>query len=151
MHEQAAFSMTIGIASRLDQVRLIRAALSGVLTHLQVAEQDIHALELAVTELVNNSFEHGYQGAEDQQISVALHLLGADLEICVIDNAPPFPEDQRYRLVDEPRPFADTDEEWTIRGNGLRIVRELVDSIDLEADGTGNRITVKKHVGLLEA
>ncbi len=151
MREQAAFSITVRIESRLDQVRLIRAALSGVLNHLEVEEDDIHSLELAVAELVNNSFEHGYKGAEDKHINVTLHLRGAEVEICVCDDAPAFPEDQRYRLLDEPRSFKDTEEEWTIRGHGLRIVRELVDSISLTTDATGNCFALKKHVGLRES
>ncbi len=148
MVEGAKFSITFSIESKLDQVRLVRAALSGVLAHLQIEESDIYALGLALTELVNNGFEHGYKGAEDRHIDINIQVCDADVEITLTDTAPPFPEDQRYRLLDAPIALEEPDEDWSMRGHGLQIVRQVVDSIKLTAETGGNRITVRKHVGL---
>src|SRR3978361_6397 len=97
--DRGTFSITFWIESRLEYVRLIRAALSGVLSHMQVDESDIYSLALAVSEIINNSFEHGYHGAEDKGMEVQVGIRGADIQIDLRDNAPPFPEEQRYRLV----------------------------------------------------
>lgn len=140
------FSLTVGIRSRLDQIRLVRAALAGVLGHLEVAESDIHSLNLAVTEIINNSMEHGYKGDEQQHVEVHLHIANSQVQLDVIDSAPPFPEEERYRLTNDLDLIEDPSEEWTMRGHGLQIVRKIVDSISLETGNGKNCMTLKKTV-----
>jgi len=139
-------AITLEIQSKLDQVRLIRAAMSGVLAHLLVSEADIQALELAVTEVVNNCVEHGYGGREDGQIQVQIALCDSSVQVDVIDRAPAFPEAQRYRLLDEPMLLEDPTEEWSLRGHGLQIVRQIVDSIALRYESAQNILTMSKNV-----
>jgi anti-sigma regulatory factor (Ser/Thr protein kinase) len=150
LQDQASFSITLSIDSRLDQIRLLRAALSGVLGHLQVAEADIYDLELAVTEVINNSLEHGYHGATDQRVEIRLEVCGSEVQIEAIDHAPPFPEEELYRLEEDAPSLEDATEEWPMRGHGLQIVRQIVDSIDLHSDADGNCFTLRKHVRLAE-
>jgi len=146
--EEATLTIALEIESRLDQVRLIRAAMSGALSHLGVVEADILALELAVTEIVNNAVEHGYAGADDQPIKVRIQLSGSTVQIEVIDHARPFPEKERHRLMGEVDPLEDADEEWAPRGHGLQIVRQIVDSIALESNETRNILRIRKNVTL---
>jgi anti-sigma regulatory factor (Ser/Thr protein kinase) len=145
---EQALTIALEIGSRLDQVRLVRAALTGVLDHLRVAESDIIALELAVTEIVNNAVEHGYEGAEDQQIKVRVEVRGSLVEVVITDHASPFPESERYRLVQDLDPIEDADESWTPRGHGLQIVRQIVDSLSLECNANENTLTLQKTVAL---
>jgi serine/threonine-protein kinase RsbW len=142
------FRINFEIESRLNQIRLVRAALGGVLTHLDVAESDIHSLSLAVTEIINNSMEHGYQGDEDQQVAVRVHVRKSEVEVDIIDNAPPFPEEHRYRLTNDLNLLEDPSEEWTMRGHGLQIVRKIVDSITLVARNGQNCMTLRKTVAI---
>jgi anti-sigma regulatory factor (Ser/Thr protein kinase) len=144
--EAAKSSITLCILSRLDQVRLVRAALFGILSHLQICESDIQSLQLAVSELVNNCFEHGYKGAQDRTIEIKVEVCNSDVVISLIDDAPLFPEDQRFRLLGPPVPFDESDEKWTPRGHGLQIVKQIVDSITLTEHAGGNCITLRKHV-----
>lgn len=148
LHDQTKHSITFCIDSRLDQIRLIRAALSGVLRHLGVVESDVFALELALTEIINNTLEHGYQGAQDKPVEVQVAITGSEVRIVVADNAPPFPEAQRHRLLGAPQPIEDPSEEWPMRGHGLQIVRQIVDSIDLKTEQNRNFMTITKQVGI---
>jgi len=141
-------AITLTIESRLDQVRLIRAAMAGVLDHMRVIEADILSLELAVTEIVNNAVEHGYGDAENEQIKVQIEVRGSVVQIEIIDQARPFPENERYRLMDDLRPLEEPDEDWSPRGHGLQIVRQIVDSIVLERDATQNVLTFSKNVAI---
>jgi serine/threonine-protein kinase RsbW len=150
LQDQANFSITLSIDSRLEQIRLVRAAMSGVLAHLGVVESDVYDLELAATEIINNSLEHGYQGATDKQVEVHLEVSGAEVRIDLSDSGPPFPEAEMYRLQGEPAPLEDASEDWPMRGHGLQIVRQIVDSIALHSEPGGNRITLLKHVRLRE-
>jgi serine/threonine-protein kinase RsbW len=140
------FALTLGIKSRLDQIRLVRAAMIGALSHLDIAESDIHALGLAATEILNNSMEHGYQGDEQQEIELRLRIHGSQVEVEIVDSAPPFPEAELYRLTGELISPEDPSEEWTMRGHGLQIVRRLMDSIALVVADGHNYMRLKKRV-----
>lgn len=142
------FSITFSIASRLDHVRLLRAAISGVLTHLKVSESDIFCLELAVTELTNNTFEHGYKGAEDKHIEVRMQITSEEVQIDLIDFAPPLPEEERYRLFDAPLSLEDPGEDWSARGHGLQLVRQVVNSVEIKSGPGQNHITLRKNISL---
>lgn len=145
------FSICLSIASRLDQVRLLRAALSGVLTHLKVPESDIFCLELAVTELANNTFEHGYKGAEDKHIEVRMQMSSQEVQIDLIDFAAPLPEEQRNRLLEAPLSLEDPNEEWPARGHGLQLVQHVVNSVEINSRLGQNHITLRKNVSLQDA
>jgi serine/threonine-protein kinase RsbW len=145
---EGKLAISLTIESRLDQVRLIRAAMAGVLDHMRVIEADILSLELAVTEIVNNAVEHGYGDAENEQIKVQIEVRGSVVQIEIIDQARPFPESERYRLMDDLRPLEEPDEDWSPRGHGLQIVRQIVDSIVLERDATQNVLTFCKNVAI---
>jgi serine/threonine-protein kinase RsbW len=146
--DEAKMAITLEIQSKLDQVRLIRAALTGILEHLRITDSDVHVLELAVAEIVNNCVEHGYRGAENEQIRVHIEVNGTVVQVDVIDHAPPFPAEQRYRLVEEPDPLQEPDEEWSMRGHGLQIVRQIVDSVVLKCGETQNVLTMFKKVAV---
>ncbi|MBS1821263.1 MAG: ATP-binding protein [Acidobacteria bacterium] len=141
-------SISFCIDSQLNQISLVRAALSGVLSYLGVVESDIFSLELAVTEIINNTLEHGYRGVEDKPIEVKVHVSGSEVQIDLNDKAPPFPESERYRLEGKPALLEEPNEDWPMRGHGLQIVRQIVDSIALTSDQHHNRMTIRKHVAL---
>jgi anti-sigma regulatory factor (Ser/Thr protein kinase) len=146
--EEAKFAIALRIQSRLEQVRFIRAAMAGVLKHAGIVESDILSLELAVTELVNNCLEHGYQGLPDKHVEVQIGILDKEVQIDVIDHAPPFPENERYRLRDKSTPVEESDDAWEIRGHGLRIVQQIVDRIELASGENRNILTIRKYVSL---
>jgi len=146
--DEATLTIALEIESRLDQVRLIRAAMTGALDHLGVVESDVIALELAVTEIVNNAVEHGYAGVGDQLIKVRIQLSGTTVQIEVIDQARPFPEAERHRIMGEVNPLDDADEDWSPRGHGLQIVRQIVDSIAIESNDRQNILRICKTVVL---
>jgi anti-sigma regulatory factor (Ser/Thr protein kinase) len=139
-------TVTVQIPSRLDHVRLVRAALWSVLEHWRVVEADILALELAVTEIVNNSIEHGYAGEPDGQVKIDIQISGMDVRISVIDHAQAFPDDQRYRISDGPAELQDPDDEWPLRGHGIQIVHQIVDSMEMSSDASGNTVSLVKRV-----
>jgi anti-sigma regulatory factor (Ser/Thr protein kinase) len=145
--------ITFEIESRLDQVRLIRAGLNGVLEHLRVTEPDIMSLELAVTEVVNNCVEHAYSGTETERVKVKVEVRGKLVRVDVIDNAPAFPAEERHRLQEalaDPNDFNEKDQAWPVRGRGLWIVKQIVDSIALKFENRQNTMTLLKNVVIHE-
>lgn len=148
LQTQDKYSITFCIDSQLNQIGLIRAALSGVLNHLGVAESDVFSLELAVTEIITNTLEHGYKGATDKSVEVCLKIIDREVRIELTDNAPAFPADQLYRINEARHPIEDATEDWPMRGHGLQIVRQIVDSIELRTEENRNHMTITKHVSL---
>jgi anti-sigma regulatory factor (Ser/Thr protein kinase) len=143
--------ITFEIESRLEQVRLIRAALTGVLDHLRVTEPDIMSLELAVTEVANNSIEHGYEGRDNETVKVKIEVRGKLVQVAVIDNAPEFPDAEKFRLADDAPEAQDAAyDEWPVRGRGLQIVKQIVDSIQMKFEDSQNIVTLSKKVVMRE-
>jgi anti-sigma regulatory factor (Ser/Thr protein kinase) len=152
--EKESMVITFEIESRLDQVRLIRAGLNGVLEHLRVTEPDIMSMELAVTEVVNNCVEHGYAGGQQDTVKVKVEVRGELVRVDVIDSAPAFPPEARHRLekaLADPNDLDAADNEWPVRGRGLWIVKQIVDSIALKFEDHKNVMTVLKNVVIREA
>jgi anti-sigma regulatory factor (Ser/Thr protein kinase) len=145
-HGKADFSILLLIPGRLDQIQVVRAALAGVLDHICAEEDDVHSLGLAVTEILNNSIEHGYGNGTTQQIETHFQVCGNDVQIDIVDYAPPFPDEQRHRLAGELVPLELPSEEWETRGHGLQIVRHIVDSVVLESKDGFNRFTLRKRI-----
>jgi len=150
LQDQAKHSITFCIDSQLTQISLIRAALSGVLNHLGVVESDIFSLELAVTEIINNILEHGYRNATDQPVEVRVLIVDSEVRIELSDSAAPFPKDQLYRLNDPVQALEDPSEDWPMRGHGLQIVRQIVDSIELRTEQNQNHMTITKNVTFIK-
>lgn len=143
--------ITFEIESRLEQVRLIRAALTGVLDHLRVTEPDIMSLELAVTEVANNSIEHGYSGRDNETVKVKIEVRGKLVQVDVIDNAPEFPASEKHRIADDAPEAEDAAyDEWPVRGRGLQIVKQIVDSIQMKFEDSQNIVTLSKKVVMRE-
>lgn len=142
----AAYSITLGIASRLDQIRMVRAALDGALAHLGVAEEDLHLLSLAVAEILTNRIEHGYGGDEGKRVDVRLLVCGPEVQVEILDTAPPLPQDALRRLTHDLGPIEEPSEEWTMRGHGLQIVRKIVDAISVDSRNGHSCMTLRKTV-----
>jgi anti-sigma regulatory factor (Ser/Thr protein kinase) len=148
LHNQDIYSITFSIASRCEQLALVRAAMFGVLQHLTVITEDIYDLQLAVSEIVNNTLEHGYRFATDQRVEVTLKMCRQMIEVEIVDSSPAFPEAERYRIDEETRPLSEPSEDWPTRGHGLQIARQVIDSLQLSSKENENRFTIRKSVRL---
>lgn len=140
--------LSIAIPSRLDHIRLVRAAFAGVLTHIGVVEQDVNLLGIAVAEVFNNSIQHGYREQPDRDVQMTLWASSSRVRIQISDHASSFPESEAYRLSGTPLPMEQLNDQWTTRGHGLQIVRQIVDSITLRSEKSGNSITFEKRVSI---
>ena len=140
------YSFTLGVSTRLDHIKLIRGALSGALSNLGVLESSIFAIELAVSELLTNSIEHGYCGDTQGQIEIRFELYERQITIELWDSAPPFTAEMQFRFSGPISALPDPTEEWPPRGHGIQIVRQIVDSIAMSRELDRNCIKVTKVV-----
>lgn len=108
---------------------------------LGASEDDIYDLMLAVTELVTNSIEHGYCG-EEGWVQMEIGLDQSDLVIVLSDGAP------HYDPTKTPIPKINIPlEDRPMRGLGVYIVRETMDTFTYRLDDEGNnQVTISKRI-----
>ena len=82
-------SASLQLIAGLDQLAAIREFVQQEVDRLGVDQSAIDDLLLAVTELVTNSIEHGYDGQPDP-IEIEIGTSGNSVLVSVSDRAPPF-------------------------------------------------------------
>jgi serine/threonine-protein kinase RsbW len=143
------FSITNQITSRLDHVWLARAALTGILHHIEVSETEIPLLQVAISEVINNIIEHSYHEEPGHSVQIKVNIEGPYLEIDILDDAAPLAPQEIQRMMEYENTLEDPDENWSLRGHGLQIVRKIVDSMEVGRKHDRNCITLKKRLSLL--
>lgn len=140
------FTITNQIASRLDHVWLARAALTGILHYIKVSETEVPLLQVALSEVINNTIEHSYYQDAGNIVEIRVQIEGQNLQIDILDDAPALSAEDINRILEGPAMSEEPDEDWSMRGHGLQIVRRIVDSIDVARIGSRNCITLRKKL-----
>ena len=142
------FAISFQIVTRLDHIRLVRAALCGVLSHLQVAEADSALLAVAVAEILTNAIEHGWMGEETHDLQVRLKMVGTAIEISIEDDGPPAPAAELMGAEAFQNQIEEPTDQWPQRGHGLQIVHSIVDSVATRREQGRNYVLLRKAVAL---
>ena len=116
-------TVRLRIPARAEFVALARLALSGLAGIVDLSDELLADLKLALTEAVSNSVRHAYRGG-DAFVSVAYELSGGALAVEVVDDGEGF---------DPERPPALEGEELTEGGLGIAIIRTIVDDFQLDS------------------
>jgi anti-sigma regulatory factor (Ser/Thr protein kinase) len=114
------------VPAELAHLRHVRDRMRGWLVARQVAQSDIDAVLLAVGEATGNVAVHAY-GAAGGLLHVHAVLEEDHLEVAVCD-------DGRWRP-----PLDD-------RGQGLRIIGQLADTMDVDTSDAGTKITFTRQL-----
>jgi serine/threonine-protein kinase RsbW len=128
------------IDADVNQLKDARRFVEETAARFQVAPEAISKLVLAVDELVTNIIVHGYEG-QPGSIEIELRSIGADLQIRLIDQSPPF-DPTRVPDPDTTLPL----EERPLGGMGIYLARKIMDRMTYRADtGRGNELTLLKR------
>lgn len=126
--------VALSIRSRLENVRLVGAAVNGVCGSLGLDEVRRAHAELCVVEAVTNSLIHALENDPDAEIRVDIYIDGASLALEVSDRGRPVPVAYREPKVlelDESDPLSVQE-----GGRGLYLIFSLMDDVRfLERDG----------------
>jgi serine/threonine-protein kinase RsbW len=130
----------LSIASRFENIELVKVVLDDVLESLGVGDDTRHWVELSVREAVANAIKHGNQQDPEKKVEVGVGLDEEELVITVADHGHGFdPTHVRDPLAPENR-FA-TD------GRGIFYMRKFMDSVDYSfAPDGGTVLTMKKRL-----
>jgi serine/threonine-protein kinase RsbW len=128
--------------AEFENLEPIRCLIQEEAQALGVSGDNIYDLMLAVTELVTNTIEHGYQ-MQEGWIEIEIGYKNTDLIIVLSDGAPKFdPTTVPIPNVNLPL------KERPMRGLGVFITRHMVDEFTYQLDKAGNnQVTlVKKNI-----
>ena len=108
---------------------------------MEMSSDKIDEIRMAVVEACMNSFEHSH--AEDRKVEIHFAVLGKDrperLRITIRDSGVGFsPEDVAEPRIEEKLKSARK------RGWGLKIIRGLMDEVDIQSDDGGTIIVMSK-------
>jgi len=134
-------SASLQLIAGLDQLAAIRDFVQQEADRLGVDQSAIDDLLLAVTEVVTNSIEHGYQG-QPGPVEIEIDTVGDSVVVRLRDQAPAF----------DPRlaPLPDTSlppQARPVGGLGVFLVRNITDEMSyrLLPEGGNELSLVKRH------
>jgi anti-sigma regulatory factor (Ser/Thr protein kinase) len=127
----------VSFPAKADYLLLARLALAGIARDVDVSDELLADLKLAVTEACGNSVRHAYPDG-DGQVTVAYALDGATFEMVVEDQGIGFAAGQKLAGR------AELD-----GGMGMSIIRTIVDDVAVEPGrgGRGTVVRMSKHLG----
>jgi serine/threonine-protein kinase RsbW len=130
--------VSLTFPARADYLLLARLALSGVVRHLRLEDEQLADLKLAVTEACGNAVRHAYEDG-DGPVGVAFVVSDDRLVMIVEDQGNGIDGD-----VAPPQPV----EAPLESGMGMTIIRTIVDELEVEpgADGRGTLVRMTKFL-----
>lgn len=139
-----AVPIELNITSSAKCLPVVRGAVEKMANVEGFGEMDSHALTLAIDEALANVIEHGYEGKDDQPISITLlPVKSADgrpgISVTVRDKGRQVsPEKIKGRPLDEVRPG----------GLGVHIIKSVMDEVEYSCPPDGGMLlSMVKYVG----
>ncbi len=108
---------------------LVRDALRVWLQHAPVTQLEAHEIVLATWEACANAIEHPHRGSENGSFDLVAELLGRSVHVTVRDSGRWLPETERPD-----------------RGLGLRLIRSVMSSVEIETTESGTLVRLEKQL-----
>ncbi|MBN2718016.1 MAG: ATP-binding protein [Deltaproteobacteria bacterium] len=143
-----SFTVEYRVAATALSIRAISMSLRAFLNNISVVSDSASMLELAIAEGMNNVLEHAYDGQNEGEMRIVVHLDDMQLTIKIFDHGmepnrervssiPPLPE------ISDEMPMTD---ELLCEGRGLFIMESLMDTLDYERIGDENCLKMTKSL-----
>ena len=129
-------TITLVIASRLEEVALVGTALNGLCRYASLPERDVNMVELAVVEAVNNVIFHGYGNRPDYDVTVIWTQQSDYLQIDIVDRGKAMTE---LPSAEMPAPHLEN-------GRGWPIIKAVMDSVRYRSEQGINTLTLIKKI-----
>jgi serine/threonine-protein kinase RsbW len=131
------------IDSRLENLDLLGAAVSGIAAALGFDESERYHLELCAVEAVSNSVRHAYHGVPGRPVRVRIAVSAEHVEMRVADQGDPIPEERRLppKLDVDP---ADLDA-ISEGGRGIFLMHSLMDEVSFGGEAGWSFVALTKR------
>lgn len=140
-------SMEIKIKALLENVAVVRVAISTFISNLDITIDDLMDIKTAISEAVTNSIEHGYDGilTEESEVVVRASIISDEEEIIKVDI-----EDLGIGIVDielATTPTYTSKPELEHAGMGFTIMETFMDEVFIDSKkDEGTIITLTKRI-----
>lgn len=133
--------ITLAVPRRTQHLSLVRKVVATSAREVGFAPEEVDKIELAVDEAVSNAILYA-EPERPRQIVVQVHPGPTRFVVVLKDGGPPFPFEEKGRIVLEQQLRAPD------RGGlGIYIIRQFMDQVDYEySDVDGNVITMTKII-----
>jgi anti-sigma regulatory factor (Ser/Thr protein kinase) len=127
----------LSLASRVEEIDGARRWVTERIRAAGFGDDDVWALELALTEALANVIHHAYGGDPGQRIELELRVGEERAEVTIRDYGAPFdPHAYEPEPLDTPRSG----------GYGVHLIREVLDEVAAEpAAGGGTQLRLTKY------
>ena len=130
---------TISIPSNLEYLSVVDEFIEGILRGFGADESIIADIAISVSELLNNSINHGNKSNAELPVTIIIDKDGQDVSITISDEGAGF----------DPTEIADPLAEENLlknTGRGLFIVKALMDTVEVKATDKGTSTTITKKI-----
>ena len=138
---------TVTIPSDTRYLREVRAFVAREGAEAGLADEAIHALQLAVDEACANAIEHGYAGRPDGEVEVAARVRRQGtgrpaLVVAVRHRGSPYDPER-----DPPPALAQSLKTHRRGGYGLHLIHRLVDAVAFRQHKGASEVLLTKQIG----
>jgi len=141
--ENPIHAIELWIDSRIENLDLLGAAVSGIAVSLGFDECERYNLELCAVEAVSNSICHAYDSVPGFPVRVRIVVDAERIEMRVADQGTPIPEDRRAPPDLEVDP-ANLDA-LLEGGRGVFLMHELMDEVAFGTEDGWNFVMLAKR------
>jgi serine/threonine-protein kinase RsbW len=131
--------ISLRIPSRLDLLSVLDHVAISLCERMEMPSEESSKVTMSVIEAGTNAIQHGHNRDASKFVDVAFTVYPDRLEITVHDAGPGFDLDALKGDVTTPEHLFD------LRGRGIYIMRECMDSVDFEFGPSGTFCRMVKH------
>jgi serine/threonine-protein kinase RsbW len=125
----------IKLDATLDHVSLARDFVAEIAAQVPMNRQEIHDLELVVTEALTNVIEHAYEGKDDSQVELAVSHQDDRFTIVISHDGAAFDPNAHADPV-----MQDYLAQRRVGGLGLFLIKKLMDQVEYTTNDQGKRL-----------
>ena len=123
-----------------DYVGVVRLAVSGIATRLNLPVEEIEDLKIAVSEACSNAVQYAHkENRETQKIWVFFKIYSNKIQIQVVDKGRGFSMEAVQATKDQERPMDSS------LGLGITFIKSLMDTVDFKSNDQGTTVTMVKY------
>jgi sigma-B regulation protein RsbU (phosphoserine phosphatase) len=133
--------LELTLANRSSELQRLASEIEQFAQNHRIPDADVHALSLALDEVITNTISYGYDDQGAHQIRVRLTLAHGRLSAEVEDDGRPFDP------LTAPQPdLTSAVEDRPVGGLGIHLVRSLMEQVDYRRESGKNHLIMSKRL-----
>jgi sigma-B regulation protein RsbU (phosphoserine phosphatase) len=133
--------LELTLANRSSELQRLASEIEQFAQNHRIPDADVHALSLALDEVITNTISYGYDDQGAHEIRVRLTLADGRLSAEVEDDGRPFDP------LTAPQPdLTSAVEDRPVGGLGIHLVRSLMEQVDYRRESGKNHLIMSKRL-----